>query len=571
MKKLIIMKPVVLCFALLGLLLSFQTLSSAQAVSSKDMYLDLMQEAVMAYTPERIEDYIARIEREGITEHGFARLASNIGILVSKGRIPEYKDLFIRLMDLAAREVPVAMEKNMKKKPGNDFAVKELVCCILECEQSGLFPKSKTDLWRNALMPMKAVEIYSVQPEAGGKRAHNWCVFGSASECARLMAGMGGDRAYADKYLADQLRFFDVNGMYRDPHQPMVYDFVTRLQYMSALSFGYDGPVREQIEEQLLKSALPTLAMQSASGEIPYGGRSNGFLHNETFYAAVCEYYATWMKERGDVALASRFKAAARRAASSVTYWTSLKPVRHIKNRYPTETGYGCEKYAYFDKYMVTMASWAYLAYRFADDSIPLAKRPEPASTFVTSPDFHQIIMNSGGYTVQIDIDAYKPYDTSGLGRFQRRGYSPVAGLHSPTPSKKPKYKVDTSEKGGLCLSPGWKEYILVSAEKGKVVLTDGKGALWTVRLSRRGVSMTLEGEGTQSLTIPAFVFDGESSADVSMGERSLTVSFAGAECRWISNGTVSDSGKEYASRNGHLHKYQCAAEGRLKLKGCIR
>ena len=272
---------------------SVQSVASAQPASSKEMYLDLMQEAVMAYTPERIEDYISRVEQEGITEHGFGRLASNIGILVSKGRIPDYKDLFIRLMDIAAREIPVAKEKSKKSRPGNDFAVKELVCCVLECEQSGVFPKEKTDSWRNAFTNMKAEEIYSSQPAPGGKRAHNWCVFGSASECARIMAGMGGDRAYADKYLTDQLRFFDVNGMYRDPNQPMVYDFVARLQFMSALSFGYDGPAREQIEDQLLKSAVPTLQMQSVSGEIPYGGRSNGFLHNETFYAAVCEYYAT--------------------------------------------------------------------------------------------------------------------------------------------------------------------------------------------------------------------------------------------------------------------------------------
>lgn len=75
----------------------------ASNVVDKDIYLDLMEEAVMAYTPERIEDYIARVDRDGIHEHGFPRLASNIGILVAKGRIPQYKDLFVRLMDLAVR------------------------------------------------------------------------------------------------------------------------------------------------------------------------------------------------------------------------------------------------------------------------------------------------------------------------------------------------------------------------------------------------------------------------------------------------------------------------------------
>lgn len=118
--------------------------SSAQSASSKEMYLDIMQQAVMAYTPERIDDFISRVEKEGITEHGFGRLTSNIGILVSKGRISEYKELFVRMMDIAAREVPLAMVKNKKKRLGNDFAVKELVCCVMECEKSGIFSKEQT-------------------------------------------------------------------------------------------------------------------------------------------------------------------------------------------------------------------------------------------------------------------------------------------------------------------------------------------------------------------------------------------------------------------------------------------
>ena len=66
----------------------------------------------------------------------------------------------------------------------------------------------------------------------------------------------------------------------------MVYDFVTRLQFATALDLGYDGPSRAALEALMLKSADITLAMQSATGEIPFGGRSNQFLHNETFYAA---------------------------------------------------------------------------------------------------------------------------------------------------------------------------------------------------------------------------------------------------------------------------------------------
>lgn len=568
----ILMKLKLFVFILAAVLSVSQSLKAQVPSQGKDIYLDLMEEAAKAYTPERIEDYIARTQKEGILEHGFARLASNIGILVSKGRIPEYKEVFIRLMDLAVAELPTAFQRNQHRgEVGNEFTVKELVCCILACEESGLFSKEKTDYWRKGLMDMKADDIYRCRPELGDPVARNWCVFGSASECARVMAGIGGEMSFAEKYLTDQLRFFDQNGMYRDPGNPMVYDTVTRLQYAFSLWCGYDGASKKEIERLLMMAALPTLQMQSVTGEISYGGRSNGFLHNEAHFASLCEYYATWFKKQGDMVMASRFKAAARNAALSIFYWTSQKPVRHIKNRFPTETGYGCEEYAHFDKYMITMASMSYPAYLFADDTIQPAERSCSDGIFVMGSDFHRVVMNIGGYTVQLDLDAEKQYDSSGLGRFQRKGFSPVAGLHSPAPASAPNFRTDIPVVGGLALSPGWDTYILKTVRKRKVVLTDGKGAFWTIRLSRRGLSMTLKGKGVQALDVPALAFDGEKHSDIYMQDGLLKVSFAGADCIWTSNGKFSDCDSTHPARTGHLRRYQCSANRKLKLKGRIK
>ncbi len=539
----------------------------------KDLYLDLMQKAVEAYTPEHVRQYADKVSSEGVTEHGFARLTANMGILVSKGRIPHMKDSFVELMDICAREIPVAREKNRGKgEIGNDFAVKELVCCILEAEASGLFPPEKLRSWRAAFEGMKAADIYSVQPVPGDGTARNWCVFGAASECARLMAGIGGEREYADRYLGDQLRFFDENGMYRDPGSPMVYDLVTRLQYMAALDFGYDGPVRQDIEAQLMRSAPYTLMMQSVTGEIPYGGRSNQFLHNEAFLAAVCEWYATRMKSMGELKTAGQFKAAAHRAAASLDYWISQDGLRHIKNRYPIDSGYGCERYAYFDKYMVTMASWAYLAYRFADDSIAPDRRRPGASTFVTGPDFHRILMNAGGYTVEFDINPEKKYDAAGIGRIQKAGASPVAALASPCPAApKPSYALDIANpEGGLAVAPLWDKYEIVQARKGRVTLTDGK-SVWKCRLSRRGLSMVLTGEGPLVLTLPALVFDGETHSAVDCSGKSLEIRFKGDLCRYSTDGAIVDTGLEYGSRNGHLHRYEARGTDKMKVRVQIR
>lgn len=553
------------------LTLLFLTVVKAKA-QDKSIYLDLMQSAVEAYTPERIESYVAQVDAEGISEHGYARLTSNIGILIAHGRMLQDKDLFCRMMDICVRELPLARQKNAHRSdPGNDFAVKEVCCCIMELEAAGTFPKEMTDRWRSCLQYMSANDIYSCKPKPGYERAHNWCVFGAASECARIWSGMGGDRAFADLYLGDQLRFFDENGMYMDPHQPMVYDFVTRLQYMAALDFGYDGPYREAIEAELLKSAVPTLQMQSVTGEIPYGGRSNQFLHNETFLAAVCEYYARWMKLRGDDRLASEFKAAALRAAGAISYWTEQKPVRHIKNRYPTETGYGCEDYAYFNKYMVTMASWAYLAYRFADDSIQPSKRPAKASAFVTSERFHRVMMNAGGYTVQWDLDAQEEYDSNGLGRFQKAEAPPMLALASPCPAvAKPNYRLDIQNDRGLCISPLWDRYEIVKVRKRQLSLTDGS-AIWTSRLSRKGLSMTLKGKGELRMTLPAMEYDGETHTEISCDGKTLSVSFKEWDCTYVTDSHIQDTEMTYGSRNGHLRRFDVTGTDRIHVTACIK
>ena len=58
------------------------------------------------------------------------------------------------------------------------------------------------------------------------------------------------------------------------------------------LHFGYRGKYYEQIDNCPKKAGLLSLTMQSPNGEMPFGGRSNQFLHNETWMAAIFEYEA---------------------------------------------------------------------------------------------------------------------------------------------------------------------------------------------------------------------------------------------------------------------------------------
>ena len=556
---------------------------------SKEEYLDLMEAAVSAYSDEHIARYIETVERDGVQEHGFPRLAANLGILLANGRISGKRELVRQMMAIGCREAA----KGPMKLEGNEFSVKELTLALAAIEKAGLFEKSVTDGWRADLKGVEPYRCYRCKPKVGANRANNWCVFGCASEQARLAFGAGGDAAFVEKYVSDQLRWFDANGMYRDPFQPAVYDLVTRLQFMAILDFGYDGPSRATLEELLDRAAEPTLAMLSAAGEIPYGGRSNQFLHNHTFYAAVCEWYAARYHARGDEVNAARFRMAARCAVDALKEWLAVRPMRHVKNLYPRvegvrKPGVGCEEYAYFDKYMVTMGSWAMFAWRFSDESVPdvstLTKGREGRSqtlvasdhapmAFATTPDFHFVFLRAGGYSAQFDYNADTHYDCDGLGRLQRRG-APAALCISTPCAANPNYRTELQNARALSIAPVGGG-TLMPAGSGRDL--DGawanwrQGALdWRCRLTKDGLVSELHGDGVVALSLPAFAFDGERETEIACAGNVLTIRYRGWRCVYVADGKIADTGAVCCNRNGRYRAFEARGRNRLVVKVSI-
>lgn len=547
------------------------TVSATATAATRTDYLDIIEAAVSAYSQERRAEYISRVERDGITEHGFARLTSNIGTLVANERRPDLRDEFVRMMDLCAREEPVAEKRNGARlgghfAPGAEFAVKELVFAVVEAEKSGFFAKEKTDAWRSAFTPMAAAEIYSRKPAPGDPVAQNWTIFGTASEQARIENGMGGDPAWVEKYVSDQLRFFDGNGMYRDPGCPMTYDFVTRLQFAVTLDCGYDGPSRKKLVAFMDKSAEPTLAMQSVTGEIPFGGRSNQFLHNDTCYAALCEWYAARDARNGNIERAGRFRAAADRAVANVKRHLAERPLSHVKNRFPVESKYGCEAYAYFDKYMVTMGSWAYLAMRFADESIPPAAASEKDNVFVTGEDFHRVVVNAKDWTLQFDLEGQPGYDATGLGRIQRKGAPGALALSVPFPVAS-HYIMDVTNSHPLAIGPvGVSQWTVKSASCNEVVLS-ASNCLWRTGIRADSVAMMVKKAGDIDFVLPAFAFDGAEKTEIESGGRMLTITYRDWTCRWKTDGEIIDTGKTFGNRNGHYRIFTAKGRDQLRLQ----
>ena len=556
----------------------------------KEKYIDLMEKALSAYSDEHILRYFNEVKENGLTEHGFPRLTVNIGILISHGRRRDLLPIFLEMMEFCCKTIPHV-------KAANDFSVREIVCCLLEVEKSRIVPREDTDRWRAYLVTIEPTVCYDRFATIPTDTVRNWALFTAVSEYFRLDAGIGGNMDFIELQLEQQLQWLDENGMYRDNshaegYQPIMYDLVPRGLFSLLLSRGYRGRYYTRIDEMLKKAALLTLDMQSPNGEMAFGGRSNQFLHNEAWMIAVFEYEARRYAREGNAALAARFKAASARAIAVTEKWLEKEPIRHIKNRFPTETKFGCEGYAYFDKYMITAASNLWAAYLILDDTITFEEASDHTPCVAqTSPYFHKLFVKAGGYGLEFDLSADPHYDASGLGRIHRAGAPAAISLSCPCPAD-PHYTVDIEKPFAFSMcaaileNDGWRfgaeesaKYELLNA------ITDKDSALATIQcefnddcvikehyeVNENGVSITVEGDGEIGYAFPAFCFDGEVSPEITVEEHSLTVSYEGWMCRYTTNGTILDLNVTAANRNGHYRAFVAKSENSLDLRVDIR
>ncbi len=556
----------------------------------KQRYLDLAEKVLGAYTADDIRLNTKDAEERGIYEHGFPRLTACLGILAAHGRAKEYKDDFLKMMTLCCEQIPTALQRN-GGAVGNDFSVKEIVLCLLEVENAGIFDKPVTEKWRANLAkidPYAAYTAVAVRMRERGERVHNWAAFSAASEQLKLYAGIGGDRRFIDEQIASQLEWFDENGMYRDPAEPILYDFMTRLQLCVAIYFGYDGRHRAALLETLLKSAELTLDMQSVTGEIPFGGRSAQFLFNEACYSALCEFYAELFNRSGNTEKAGLFKSAAAQAAQSVTSYLTHEKISHIKNRFDPHEGFGCESYAYFDKYMITAASNLYLAYAMANETIAEKSGSSHCKNgiFQTSAHFHKIMCRRDDYFIEIETKADGHYDANGLGRVHKKGAPSAICLSVPF-AKEPNYRINgknpsflsvaaraQTENGSINTSDPDVRYTLIeSSEDGRAfvkflcVAENGAHIEQSFAVGAGGVTVEAEADGQVEIMFPMLSFDGERYARHMVGEKQASVLYAGWCCRFLTDGTIGRESAFYENRNGRYAVFYATGEGHVSLK----
>ena len=550
----------------------------------KQKYIELMTRALSAYTDEHINSYFQRVQTEGLTEHGFPRLTANIGILISHDIRTDLLPLFCHMMDFCCEQIP-------RVKAANDFSVREIVFCLLELERMGkLLPE--IEKWKTLLLTIVPENCYNKFATKPDEAIGNWALFSALSEFARMKLTGCDSEAFIELQLENQLHRLDENGMYcdnlkHDAHQPIIYDLVPRYLFCILMHFGYNGKQRERIDSMLKSTALMTLSMQSVTGEVAFGGRSNQFVHNEGMLAIIFEYEANRYAREGNPELAGKFKAAIARAMQMTEYWLEKAPIRHIKNRFSTETKYGCENYAYFDKYMITTASHIFSAYMLCNDEIETGEFDDSPATLKTSARFHKLFLRAGGYFAEFDTDADTHYDISGLGRVHRRGAPSPICLSLPCTSS-PRYTIDLERSNKLSLCPAlcrdgrWELGTSVKTQyelkdlccddrhaEAQLVCTfeSGEQVEHGYSVSNNGVDITVRGEGEIGYFLPAFVFDGETETQIKVEQNTLEISYLGWVCRYSTSAPILELDRPARNRNGHYRSFMTQGMNEIKIK----
>lgn len=546
----------------------------------KEMYLDIMEKAFLAYTADGIREYIDEVRRDGLTEHGFPRLCANLGILIAHGRKTELMDTFWEMMELCCEEIP-------RRKAANDFSVREICCCLMLLEQTGTVDSAQLALWKRQLAAFDPWQYYDTCDDLRGGFKGNWVLFAAVSEFVRGQY-LGIDTMdFVERQLPSQLANLDQNGMYMD-HPPiynhMVYDLVPRFLMAFLLQAGYRGNYAAQLEQTLDRTAELTLKMQSVTGELAFGGRSNQFIHNEAMLCAYCEMEASRHRQKGNMVKAGEFKAAAKLAAEKMLRDLSRTPISHVKNRYPLSTKIGCEDYAYFNKYMITVASNLYLGILFADEEICPTLAPTLKGGYVisTSEHFHKTFLSAAGYHLEIDTFADPHYDACGLGRVHKADCPSPLCLSMPF-AVLPAYVLEAKNHFtamSLCCYAQKDGRLLLGAERYAwhrllrsesdaahamadfdVRLSPQVSVRQTYRISDSGVELTVSGEVPTGFMVPVFDYDGAEHTTVTVSEQSIRVEYDGSVCTYRFPGGLSRDYQIFYNRNGRYRVYTLAAQ----------
>ena len=296
--------------------------------------------------------------------------------------------------------------------------------------------------------------------------------------------------------------------------------------------------------------------------------------------AACLEFAASEAFRLSQHEKAARYKAVANYALACIVKWMQDAPGHHIKNYYPNDSMVGCEDYAYYDKYMVTVASFLYLAYQFCDDTIMPSISPaedDSCFSFQTPEVFRKLFCKAGSYFLEAEVCSDPDYDAEGIGRIQRRGAPSTICISVPAP-KAPNYRLERPNEMPLSICCGklhgdqW-EYAFDAGAKNQIsshnasenqsngeihhVLPSGESLTTSISVTQNGVTLTVTGEGTVGITLPAFFFDGKEHSNISHTTHKLAVTYKNWICSYETSNTLDELAIICGNRNGQYQVFR--------------
>lgn len=551
----------------------------------REKYLDIMENIFREYSIERVDSFLNEVKQNGLTEHGFPVLTCVLGNLIANDRCKEYFSIFIEMMDLCCMQMPY-------KKAENEFSVARICGCLKALEDKKLVDNCLLEKWKNELKKIDPWTNYNKVAPTPTSKMYNWALFGAYSEFIRGKY-LGVDTSkFVEWHISTQVLNFNSDGQYIDApiNPPIMYDLVSREIFLKLLKAGYNGDFYAQIEDNILKSSEMNLKIQSATGEIPFGGRSNQFFQSELLFASLCEMLANKFKQNCDIKLASKFKAAANLALAYTELNIVGKGYSHVKNKYSKDSKMGCEQYAYYNKYMINAAQYAYMAYINADDTIKPSVAPVVEGGYVyhmKSNDFDKVFASAGGYSLQFEFSAgwenntIFPYEAHGLGRVHKIGAPSCICLSMSFPNRTERYKTEGENKSALSICPfvgdllgAQGEYqVLDKNEKKDEVslslackLNDEICVKEDYVVNKDGVDVNVSGHDDVGIMIPVFDFDGRDSTKISVVKNQIKIEYDGWVCCYYFNGKLDDNYELYYNRNGRYRAYKMYGNN-LKIK----
>lgn len=427
----------------------------------KRKYLEMM-ERIVRMASKWINSEGAVIDPYYHAEFGQTtpRFVSSASVLLHFGRVPELKELVIKSMSYSCSQLANA------KGGSPDFWMRELSTAFI-C----LKPMVKKEVWGSWAKQLQSVnpeKVYKDIDSTGQNldKLNNWAVYSSGGEYMREAVGLtsksndfidGVD--FFDKYMNAQLVHFTKEGMYRDPNDPITYDITTRLQIGNALTYGYDGPLRDELSEFLRRGGLTMLLFTSPDGYVPYGGRSGEFQFQEAIIAALSELEANRYKT-SNPKLAGIFKRQAHISIQSIKRWAlDMEPFRHIKNGFEPKLQHGIDTYGKYSVYSLYYSSVLGLAALYADDEIEEHPTFSETGGYLLElyPAFHKIFASVTNSQIEIDTRGTPHHESVGLGRFQAKGVPLELGMGMPFVFN-PKYRMADSlvPSENFAIGPSW-------------------------------------------------------------------------------------------------------------------